>query len=297
MIARIETQTLAPTEAKHLFRKGSVYALRRLQSLGFEIEIGRELLSEKQIRFLEQEEVIIKPNSDSPFEFMVTLDAGQLSAHRVSLEESWIADSWTEIAFFAEYPPRKATLVRKTNETDILVEVNLYGKGNSEISTGIGFFDHMLDQIAKHALIDLKLICSGDLHIDEHHSIEDVGIALGEALANAIGDKRGMERFGFTLPMDETKAKVAMDLSGRPFLKFKGKFKREFVGEFPTEMLEHFFYSLAINLKATLQITVVGKNDHHKVEACFKGFARCLRTALERNARVLNQIPSSKGSL
>lgn len=297
MIARIEPQTLAPTDAKHIFRNGAVYALRRLQWLGFSLEMAKEKLSEKQLRFLEQEEIEILPFSEEPFEFMVTLDAGQLQAHRASLGETWSAENWSEIALFAEYPPRKASILRKTNETEIAVEVNLYGKGNSEISTGIGFFDHMLDQIAKHSLIDLSLSCKGDLEIDEHHTIEDVGIALGEVLAKAIGDKRGMERFGFVLPMDETQAKVAMDLSGRPFLKFKGKFKREFVGEFPTEMLEHFFYSLAINLKATLHIAVRGDNDHHKVEACFKGFARCLRAALERNARVLNQIPSSKGTL
>jgi imidazoleglycerol-phosphate dehydratase/histidinol-phosphatase len=297
MIARIETQSLAPTDAKHVFRNGAVYALRRLQWLGFSLEVSKDKLSEKQLRFLEQEEITLEPISENDFELMITLDAGQLQAHRASLGETWSAENWSEIALFAEYPPRKASILRKTNETEIAIEVNLYGKGNSEISTGIGFFDHMLDQIAKHSLIDLSLSCKGDLEIDEHHTIEDVGIALGEVLAKAIGDKRGMERFGFVLPMDETQAKVAMDLSGRPYLKFKGKFKREFVGEFPTEMLEHFFYSLAINLKATLHIAVRGDNDHHKVEACFKGFARCLRASLERNARVLNQIPSSKGTL
>lgn len=297
MIARIEPLTLAPTDAKYVFRNGAVYALRRLQWLGFSLEIAKEKLSEKQLRFLEQEEITVEPISENPFELMVTLDAGQLQVHRASIDETWSAENWSEIALFAEYPPRKASILRKTNETEIAIEVNLYGKGNSEISTGIGFFDHMLEQIAKHSLIDLSLSCKGDLEIDEHHTIEDVGIALGEVLAKAIGDKRGMERFGFVLPMDETQAKVALDLSGRPFLKFKGKFKREFVGEFPTEMLEHFFYSLAINLKATLHITVRGDNDHHKAEACFKGFARCLRAALERNARVLNQIPSSKGTL
>lgn len=297
MIARIETQTLSPTQAQHLFRNGALYALKRLQYLGFIIEIGRDWLSEKQLRLIEQEDIQIQPTTDAPFELMITLDSGELLAHRVSISESWSAETWFEIAHFAEYPPRKAEIHRKTNETDIVVQVDLYGTGKSDIQTGIGFFDHMLDQIAKHALIDLTLSCKGDLEIDEHHTIEDVGIALGETLAKAIGDKRGMERFGFVLPMDETKARIAMDLSGRPFLKFKGQFKREFVGEFPTELVEHFFYSLAIHLKATLHISVAGKNDHHKVEACFKGFARCLRMALERNARTLNQIPSSKGKL
>ena len=155
----------------------------------------------------------------------------------------------------------------------------------------------MLDQIAKHALLDLNIRCIGDLEIDEHHTIEDVGIALGDALTKAIGDKKGLERFGFILPMDETEAKIALDLSGRPFLEFSGEFKREYVGEFPTEMVKHFFYSLAMSLNATLHIEVKGDNDHHKVEACFKGFARALRQALIRHQRTQLIIPSSKGIL
>jgi histidinol-phosphate aminotransferase len=196
-----------------------------------------------------------------------------------------------------ESPERTAKVQRRTNETDISVRVNLDGTGKSVISTGIFFYDHMLDQIAKHALIDIELTCKGDLQIDEHHTIEDTAIALGEAITEALGDKRGIERFGFVLPMDEAQATIALDLSGRPYLVFEGDFQREFVGGFPTEMTKHVFHSLAMSLKATLQIKVQGENDHHKVEACFKGFARCLRQALIRNPRILNDIPSSKGSL
>lgn len=201
------------------------------------------------------------------------------------------------VSEIVEHPQRKAKLTRTTKETDISVEVNLDGRGISSISTGIPFYDHMLDQIAKHALIDIELRCKGDLEIDEHHTIEDSAIALGEAISLALGDKRGVERFGFVLPMDEAQCTVALDLSGRPYLVFEGDFQREYVGAFPTEMTKHVFHSLAMALKATLQIKVGGENDHHKVEACFKGFARCLRQALIRNPRILNDIPSSKGSL
>jgi imidazoleglycerol-phosphate dehydratase/histidinol-phosphatase len=195
------------------------------------------------------------------------------------------------------YPPRTSSRKRVTKETDILIEVNLDGSGKSRISTGLNFFDHMLEQIARHGLIDLHIDCKGDLHVDEHHTIEDVGIVLGECIAEAVGKKVGIERYGFVLAMDESKATVGLDLSGRPYLVFDGSFNREYVGDLPTEMVKHFFYSLAINLKATLNIEFQGENDHHKIEACFKGFAKALKTALERNPRRLNQLPSSKGVL
>lgn len=192
---------------------------------------------------------------------------------------------------------RVAKVQRHTKETRIEVSVDLDGTGVSSISTGIPFYDHMLDQIAKHGLIDITLHCEGDLHIDEHHTIEDSAIALGEALTQALGDKRGIERYGFVLPMDEAQATVALDLSGRPYLVFEGAFTREYVGDFPTEMTKHVFHSLAMSLKATLQVRVEGENDHHKIEACFKGLARCLRQALVKNPRIAQHIPSSKGTL
>jgi len=193
--------------------------------------------------------------------------------------------------------PRKATVSRYTNETKIDITLNLDGTGVHHIKTGLRFFDHMLEQIARHGLIDLDIQCQGDLHIDEHHTIEDVGIALGQALSQAYGDKRGIDRYGFVLPMDEARATVALDLSGRPYLVFNASFDRVYVGDIPTDMIEHFFYSLATHMQATLHIDVLGANDHHKVEACFKGLARALKQAIEHNPRISGQVPSSKGSL
>ena len=192
---------------------------------------------------------------------------------------------------------RRATIRRHTNETKIDITLNLDGTGVHQISTGLRFFDHMLEQIARHGLIDLDIQCQGDLDIDEHHTIEDVGIALGQALSQAYGDKRGIDRYGFVLPMDEARATVALDLSGRPYLVFNASFTRDYVGDVPTDMIEHFFYSLATHMQATLHLDVLGSNDHHKVEACFKGLARALKQSIEYNPRISGQIPSSKGSL
>ena len=192
---------------------------------------------------------------------------------------------------------RTSKISRVTNETHISIQLNLDGTGKNEISTGLKFFDHMLEQIARHGFIDLHLSCDGDLEVDEHHTIEDVAIALGEAITQALGNKKGIERYNFILPMDESQAMVALDLSGRPYLTFDCDFKREYVGDMPTEMVKHFFYSLAIHLQATLHIECKGDNDHHKIEAIFKGFARVLKSAIEKNPRIKNLIPSSKGSL
>ncbi len=207
------------------------------------------------------------------------------------------ASDWVTLSSKWLYPVRKAKLERKTSETEITVSVNLDGQGKTYIETGLSFFDHMLDQIGKHGGLDLTLKCTGDLHVDEHHTIEDVAIALGEVIQKALPDKRGIGRYGFILAMDESQARVALDLSNRPYLVFDAGFKREKVGDFPTEMTEHFFYSLAMSLKATLQMSVDGSNDHHKIEALFKGFAKSLRQSLDRNARYLNVLPSSKGKL
>lgn len=192
---------------------------------------------------------------------------------------------------------RKAENKRVTKETKISISLNLDGNGSSKINTGIGFFDHMLEQIAKHANLDLEISVDGDLYVDEHHTVEDVGIALGEALANALGDKKGIQRYGFCLPMDESLALCALDLGGRQFLKFKAKFKREFVGEFPTELTEEFFRGLAAGLKANIHIKVKGKNDHHKIEGIFKAFAKALNEACRFDERNNGRIPSTKGIL
>jgi histidinol-phosphate aminotransferase len=189
---------------------------------------------------------------------------------------------------------RVARHVRRTSETAISVEVNLDRKAPVQISTGVGFYDHMLDQIAKHAGFSLQLECDGDLHIDPHHTVEDCAIALGVALRSALGDKRGIGRYGFCLPMDESLVTVALDLSGRYYLDFKGDFPADHVGDLPTDMIEHVFRSLAENLQANLHIEVEGENAHHMVEACFKGFARALRQAIRQDG---GDLPSTKGML
>ena len=182
----------------------------------------------------------------------------------------------------------------KTKETDIRVSVDLDASDPIKIDTGIGFFDHMLDQIARHGGFSLKLACQGDLEVDEHHTVEDVALALGQALRDALGDKRGIGRFGFLLPMDETQATIALDLGGRPYLVFEGSFPRAEVGGLPTELVPHFFRSPSDTLGASIQISVRGENTHHMVEACFKGVGRALRAALERKG---SDLPSTKGTL
>jgi len=189
---------------------------------------------------------------------------------------------------------RVGTVIRKTNETAISVRVNLDAVAPVRIRTGIGFYDHMLDQIAKHGGFSLEIECDGDLHIDAHHSVEDCAIALGQAIRQALGDKRGIGRYGFFLPMDESLVKVALDFGGRFYLDFKADFLESHVGDLPTDMVPHVFYSLAENMQANLHIAVTGENTHHMVEACFKGFGRALRQAIRRDG---DEMPSTKGSL
>lgn len=203
-------------------------------------------------------------------------------------------DSWAGIAHAVVDRPRTASVLRQTRETRISVSVDLDAEGPVKIATGIGFFDHMLDQVAKHGGFALTLACDGDLQVDEHHTVEDVALALGEALRNALGDKRGIGRFGFLLPMDETEARISLDLSGRAYLNFEGEFPRPVVGQLPTELVPHFFRSVADSLGANLHIAVRGENTHHMVEACFKGFGRTLRQAIARSGTTL---PSTKGTL
>jgi imidazoleglycerol-phosphate dehydratase/histidinol-phosphatase len=206
------------------------------------------------------------------------------------------AQNWDEIYQFLKSPPRKVSHRRTTKETDISIELNLDGKGKSKIKTGIAFFDHLLEQIAKHGNIDLKIIAKGDLHIDEHHTIEDVAIALGEAFSKALGDKRGIERYGFCLPMDDCLAQVAVDFGGRNWIQWKANFKREKIGEMPTEMFFHFFKSFSDSAKCNLNIKAEGTNEHHKIEAIFKAFAKAIKMAVKRDTNNMH-LPSTKGVL
>jgi len=207
-----------------------------------------------------------------------------------------IADDWGKVYAFLASNDRQAIVQRKTGETDIYVKVALDGSGVSEISTGLGFFDHMLEQIARHAGIDLKIIVKGDLKVDEHHTIEDTGLALGEALMKALGNKRGIERYGFVLPMDDCLAQVAMDFGGRPWLVWEAEFKREKIGEVPTEMFYHFFKSLSDSARMNLNIKAEGDNEHHKIEGIFKAFARAMKNAIRRDL-FNDALPSTKGVL
>lgn len=292
----VSKQALTGNE-KSLLSRGALYGLKRLQELGHKISFSAESLSQKQQQLLENEFIIADGFSEDEADLYVENEKSVLKTTDSDGNEIESAGDWIALSKKICFPSRQASNQRKTAETDISIELNLDGTGKSNISTGLGFLDHMLEQIAKHGLIDLTISCNGDLHVDEHHTIEDVAITLGETIREALADKIGIQRYGFTLPMDETLANIALDLSGRPYLVFEADFNREKVGDFPTEMVEHFFYSLAINLQATLHIAVEGDNDHHKIEACFKGFAHCLRTAISRSERNANILPSTKDLL
>jgi len=205
-------------------------------------------------------------------------------------------ESWKTIYEFLKLEERTAEISRETKETDIYVKLNLDGEGKSKIDTGLAFFDHMLDQIARHGNMDLEIKVKGDLEVDEHHTMEDTAIVLGEAFAKALTDKRGMERYGFTLPMDDCLAQVAIDFGGRNWLVWDAEFKREKIGDMPTEMFFHFFKSFTDGAKANLNIKAEGQNEHHKIEAIFKAFAKAIKVAVKRDAEKMI-LPSTKGLL
>jgi len=211
-------------------------------------------------------------------------------------KDVFIAESWQAIYEFLRLPPRLVSHRRATKETDVAIELNLDGRGVAEISTGISFFDHMLEQIARHGAIDLKIEAKGDLQIDEHHTVEDVGIALGEAFALGLQDKRGMERYGFCLPMDDCLAQVAVDFGGRNWIVWEADFKREMIGKMPTEMFFHFFKSFSDKAHCNLNVKAEGANEHHKIEAIFKAFAKAIKMAVKRDG-ARDALPSTKGIL
>ncbi|SDS33290.1 bifunctional histidinol-phosphatase/imidazoleglycerol-phosphate dehydratase HisB [Christiangramia echinicola] len=227
----------------------------------------------------------------------------ELSADEVANDKSEVekhialkTNSWKEIYEFLKLQDRTAEIERKTNETDIKIELNLDGTGKSEISTGIAFFDHMLDQLARHGQMDLKIAVKGDLAVDEHHTIEDTAIALGEVFSKALGNKLGIERYGFCLPMDDCLAQAAIDFGGRNWLVWEADFNREMIGKMPTEMFYHFFKSFTDGAKANLNIKAEGQNEHHKIEAIFKAFAKAIKMAVKRDAEKMI-LPSTKGML
>ena len=223
-------------------------------------------------------------------------EADRLLAGNPSLSPVLITDDWDKITEYLFAGERRAVVQRNTKESDIYVEVNLDGNGKTAVSTGLGFFDHMLDQIGKHSGMDLVIRVKGDLDVDEHHTIEDTAIALGEALLKALGDKRGIERYGYSLPMDDCLCSVALDFGGRPWLVWDAEFRREMVGDMPTEMFLHFFKSLSDAARMNLNIKAEGTNEHHKIEGIFKALARSVKMAIRRDIYKY-ELPSTKGLL
>ena len=215
---------------------------------------------------------------------------------RLDTNEFKVCSNWVEIVEVIRSNYRTVEYIRKTNETDIQIKISLDGTGRSEISSGIKFFDHMLEQLAKHSGMDLRIKVKGDLDIDEHHTIEDTAIALGETLKKALGNKKGIERYGFTLPMDDCLAQIAIDFGGRPWLVWEADFKREKIGDMPTEMFYHFFKSFSDAAQCNLNIKAEGTNEHHKIESIFKALAKAIKIAIKQDVNSM-QIPSTKGVL
>jgi len=241
-------------------------------------------------REIDRERSFVIGDRQTDLELAANLGIGGLSVRLKGTD----GETWPAIAARLARPARTGRVTRRTKETDISVAVNLDAESPVSVATGIGFFDHMLEQVARHGGFSLELRCTGDLEVDEHHTVEDCALALGQALREALGDKRGLGRYGFVLPMDEALAQVAIDLSGRPYSVFTGRFGREGVGGLPTELVPHFFRSLADSLGAAIHVEVRGENAHHMVEACFKGVGRALRRAFRVRG---TELPSSKGVL
>lgn len=293
----IDPSTLKPSVSSYILPKNAVHSFIRLIENGHQLALRKNALNDLQSILLRQEGIEMGSFSEQDADAVLRKDSRGEFIYEFEGTHTEKLASLSEVADFITQDNRFSEIKRTTSETDISVQLNIDGQGKSNISTGLGFFDHMLDQVAKHGFFDLNLNCKGDLHVDEHHTIEDTALALGEAFVKALGNKRGIERYGFVVPMDESEAAVSVDLSGRPHLEFDAEFKREYVGDFPTEMAKHFFLSFATVLKATIHMRVYGENDHHKIEALFKSLARVLRQACDRNELYMNILPSSKGAL
>ena len=276
---------------------GLISGAKQLMQRDFCIETSFNQFDNILEKILQLEGIKINKDKDKVENVFEIRASGIIKKNNKVLNKKYQVKNFGEAVAIILKNLRKATVKRKTKETDIRIELSLDGNGISKISTGIGFFDHMLEQIARHSNINLNIKVKGDLHIDEHHTVEDTGIALGEAIGNALGEKKGIKRYGFLLPMDDAVAQCAIDLGGRSYLNFKCKFDRNKVGEFPTELTEEFFRALSSTLKANIYIRAKGKNDHHKIESIFKAFAKALNEACGLDERSKGKLPTTKGVL
>jgi imidazoleglycerol-phosphate dehydratase/histidinol-phosphatase len=275
-------------------RKPGIGLLKKYFSEAYDLQnsfvIGDRLTDMELAKNLDAKGIFI--NDDSKLGISEISSKAEILQRYIALE----TNDWQKIYEFLKLKQRVSEIHRKTNETDISIKLNLDGTGKSAINTGIAFFDHMLDQLARHGQMDLEITVKGDLEVDEHHTIEDTAIALGEAFNQALGDKLGMERYGFCLPMDDCLAQVVIDFGGRNWLVWDAEFKREMIGKMPTEMFQHFFKSFTDGAKANLNIKAEGTNEHHKIEAIFKAFAKAIKMAVKRDAEKMI-LPSTKGRL
>lgn len=278
---------------------GLISGLKKLSQRDFDLEVpGFDLKdSDALAKILKLESVKINLDKTQAGNIFEVQSSGLIKKNDVVLNKRSPVKNINEAVEIILRNLRTASVRRKTKETDIKIELSLDGNGESKISTGIGFFNHMLEQIARHSNINLKIKVKGDLHIDEHHTVEDTGLALGEAIGKALGSKKGIKRYGFLLPMDDAVAVCGIDLGGRHYLNFKCKFDRNKVGEFPTELTEEFFRALSSTLKANIYIRAKGKNDHHKIESIFKAFAKSLNEACRFDERNEGKLPTTKGVL
>jgi imidazoleglycerol-phosphate dehydratase / histidinol-phosphatase len=275
---------------------GFISGLKLLQSGGCRLYLAGspKNLNPLMLKILKSEKISInEKDKHITYNFNVALKGKNL----LSVNNEAKFKSFEAAAEYIVSEFRFTHVIRKTKETDISVKVSLDSKQEGKIKTGIGFFDHMLSQIARHGNIYLDINVKGDLHVDEHHTVEDTGLALGHAIAESLGNKRGIKRYGFFLPMDDSVAYCALDLGGRTFLNFNADFKRNTVGEFPTELTEEFFRALSTGMKANIYLKSKGKNDHHKIESLFKAFAKALNEACRLDARASGALPSTKGLL
>lgn len=284
---------------KNKYSGGLISGMKKLLAQGCTIYIDEKLkIDDTFYSILKLEKIVLIPCNLKQREFdYIISNSSTKKKNLLNVGGKGKLPNFYSAVEFIVRKLRSARVIRKTKETLIDIELWLDGEGKSKINTGIGFFDHMLNQIARHGNIDLNISVKGDLHVDEHHTVEDTGIALGEAIRKALGNKIGIKRYGFLLPMDDSIAHCAIDLGGRHFLNFKCKFEREKVGEFPTELTEEFFRGISSGMLSNIYIRCSGKNDHHKIEGVFKAFAKALNEACRLDERADNSLPSTKGLL